>query len=262
MQNFQSTTSKHSNVERQKGDPSKLMSNSVRSNSSQIVLNQDNENAELELQLQEVTSSPAVPPSFKAAAAAAADVAATVAAMASVHPYVANFNQGYTQSSNTTAARQSQPTATLHYMPPHQQDGQLLRSHIGFSQQQSRRGLMPQQPLTGHRKTPRNAAPLQQAPRNAAPPQQAPPHDTTALTEQLQPPRNAPPSQQPPQHGATPRTEELQPPHHATAAALRRAIATGTAARCHATDGRNATAAPRCATATAPRRAIATNAAI
>ena len=71
MQNFQSPTSKHSNVERQKGDPSKLMSNSVRSNSSQIKLHQDNENAELELQLQEVTS-PSVPPGFKAAAAAAA----------------------------------------------------------------------------------------------------------------------------------------------------------------------------------------------
>ena len=121
MPNLQSPTSKHSNVERQK---SELMSNSVRSNSSQIVLHQDNENAELELQLQEVTSSPAVPPSFKAAAAA--DVAATVAAMTSVHPYFANFNRGYTQSSNTTAARQCQPTATLHYIPPHQQDGQLL----------------------------------------------------------------------------------------------------------------------------------------
>ena len=84
MPNLQSPTSKHSNVERQKGDPSKLMSNSVRSNSSQIELHQDNENAELELQLQEVTSSPAVPPSFKAAAAAAADIAATVAAMTSV----------------------------------------------------------------------------------------------------------------------------------------------------------------------------------
>ena len=93
MQNLQSPTSKHSNVERQK---SELMSNSVRSNSSQIVLHQDNENAELELQLQEVTSLPSVPPSFKAAAAAAADVAATVAAMTSVHPYVANFTHGAT----------------------------------------------------------------------------------------------------------------------------------------------------------------------
>ena len=140
MQNLQSPTSKHSNVERQK---SELMSNSVRSNSSQIVLHQDNENAELELQLQEVTSLPSVPPSFKAAAAAAADVAATVAAMTSVHPSVANFNRGYTQSSTTAAARESRPTATLHYMPPHQQDGQLLQSQIGFSQQQPQHGLLP-----------------------------------------------------------------------------------------------------------------------
>ena len=143
MQNLQSPTSKHSNVERQEGDPSKLLSNSARSYSNQIKLHQDNENAELELQLQEVTSSPAVPPGFKAAATAAANVAATVAAMTSVHPYVANFNRGYTQSSTTAAARESRPTATLHYMPPHQQDGQLLQSQIGFSQQQPQHGLLP-----------------------------------------------------------------------------------------------------------------------
>ena len=167
MQNLQSPTSKHSNVERQK---SELMSNSVRSNSSQIELHQDNENAELELQLQEVTS-PSVPPGFKAAAAAAADVAATVAAMTSVHPYVANLNRGYTQSSTTTAARESRPTATLHYMPPHQQDGQLLQSQIGFSQQQPQHGLLTRQPLTGQLPPPRNAATSQQTPpHSAAPP--------------------------------------------------------------------------------------------
>ena len=66
MQNLQSPTSRHSNVEQQEGNPSKLMSNSARSNSNQIELHQDNENAELELQLQEVTS-PSVPPGFKAA---------------------------------------------------------------------------------------------------------------------------------------------------------------------------------------------------
>ena len=158
MQNLQSPTLKHSNVERKK---SELMSNS-----NQIVLHRDNENAELELQLQEVMSSPAVPPSFKAAAAAAADVAATVAAMKSVYPYVANFDWGYTQSSNTTAARRSRPTATLHYMPPHQHVGQLLQSHTGFSQQQSQNELMPRKPPTGHTQTPRNAAPPQQAPRH------------------------------------------------------------------------------------------------
>ena len=66
MQNLQSPTSRHSNVEQQEGNPSKLMSNSARSNSNQIELHQDNENADLELQLQEVTS-PSVPPGFKAA---------------------------------------------------------------------------------------------------------------------------------------------------------------------------------------------------
>ena len=175
MQNLQSPTLKHSNVERQK---SELMSNSARSDSNQIVLHRDNDNAELEIQLQEVTSSPTVPPSFKAAAAAAADIAATVAAMTSVHPYVANFDRGST------------PTATLHYMPPHPHNGQLLQSHIGCSQQQSRHGLMPRQPMTGH----------MQAPRNATPSQQAPQHGATPLTEEMQPPRHAAP----------------QPPHHAT----------------------------------------------
>ena len=111
------------------------MSNSVRSNSSQIKLHQDNKNAELELQLQEVMSLPAVPPGFKAAAAAAAEVAATVAEMTSVHPYVANFNRGYAQSSTTAAARKSLPTATLHYMPTHQENGQLLQSQTGLAQQ-------------------------------------------------------------------------------------------------------------------------------
>ena len=188
MQNVQSPTSKHSNVERQKGDSSKLMSNSVRSHSSQIELHQDNKNAELELQLQEVTSSPAVPPGFKAAAAAAAEVAATVAAMTSVHPYVANFNRGYAQSSTTAAARESLPTATLHYMPTHQQNGQLLQSQTGLSQQQPQHGLLPQRPLTGQ----------SQPPRNAAPSQQVPPHGAT------QPPHNAAPSQKVPPHGAAP----------------------------------------------------------
>ena len=138
------------------------MSNIVRSNSNQIELHQDNENAELELQAQEVTS-PSVPPGFKAAAAAAAVAAATAAAMTSANSYVANLNRGNTQSSTTTAAREFRPTATLHYTPPHQQGGQLPRSQIGVLQQQPQHGLLPRQPPTGQPPPP-NAAPTQQPP--------------------------------------------------------------------------------------------------
>ena len=91
--------------------------------------------------------------------------------MTSVDPYVANLNRGYTQSSTTTAARESQPTATLHYMPPHQQSGQLLQSQIGFPQQQPQHGPLPRQPLTGQLPPPHNAAPSQKMPTHrAAPP--------------------------------------------------------------------------------------------
>ena len=137
------------------------MSNVARSNSNQIELHQDNQNAELELQAQEVTS-PSVPPGFKAAAAAAA-------AMTSANSYIANLNRGNTQSSTTTAARDFQPTATLHYMPPHQQGGQLPQSQIGLLQQQPQHGLLPWRPPTGQPPPP-NAAPSQQPPPPSATP--------------------------------------------------------------------------------------------
>ena len=187
MQDLQLPTSIDSNTERQEvnhsrisgGDTachtstanntSEFMSSLVRSNSDQIELHQDNKNADLERQAQEVTS-PSVPPGFKAAAAAVAT--ATAAAMTSVKPYIASLNRGNRQSSTMTAARDFRPTATLHYTPPHQQDGQPRRSQLSALQQQPQHGLLPRQPPT-RQPPPPNAVPMimqQPPPPNAAPP--------------------------------------------------------------------------------------------
>ena len=196
MLDLKSPTLKHSSLEGQK---SELMVNSVQPDPNRIGLHGDNNNAKLEIQQQQVTSSPSLAPGFKAAAAAAADVAATVAAMTAVqdvHPYIANLDRGST------------PTATLHYMPPHPHTGQQLQSHVGHSQHQSRQGIIPWQPITGHTQAPRSAAPSQQAPQYRATPLEAemqPPSHATP-----QPPRNAAPSLQSPQYGAAPLKAETQ----------------------------------------------------
>ena len=171
MLNLQSSTLKHSSLEGQK---SELMVNSVQPDPNRIGLHGDNNNAKLEIQQQQVTSSPSPAPDCEAAAADAADVAATVAAMSAVqnvHPYVANLDRG------------SIPTATLHYMPPHPHTGQQLQSHGGHSQHQPHQGIIPGQPITKN----------SQAPRSAAPSQQAPQYHDTPLETAMQPPSHAAP---------------------------------------------------------------------
>ena len=232
--NLKSVTLKHSSLE---GQSSELMANSVQPDPNRIGLHGDNNNAKLEIQQQQVTSSPSPAPAFEAAAADAADVAATVAAMTAVqhvHPYVANLDRG------------SIPTATLHYMPLHPHTGQQLQSHGGHSQHQSHQGIIPEQPITRHTQAPRSAAPSLQAPRyhttppetamqppsyaapqpprnaapqpprNAAPSLQSP-QDEVAPLRAATPmsPRLAAPSQQPPQDNATPTMEIMQPPCYA-----------------------------------------------
>ena len=94
----------------------------MQSDPNRIKLHKDNNVAELDIQQQQVTSSPSPAQDLEAAAADAADVAATVAAMTAVqhvHPYVANLDRG------------SIPIATLHYMPPHPRTGLQLHSHGG-----------------------------------------------------------------------------------------------------------------------------------
>ena len=234
MLNLKSVTLKHSSLE---GQSSELMANSVQPDPNRIGLHGDNNSAKLEIQQQQVTSSPSPAPAFEAAAADAADVAATVAAMTAVqhvHPYVANLDRG------------SIPTATLHYMPLHPHTGQQLQSHGGHSQHQSHQGIIPEQPITRHTQAPRSAAPSLQAPqyhatppetamqppsyaapqpprnaapqppRNAAPSLQSP-QDEVAPLRAATPmsPRLAAPSQQPPQDNATPTMEIMQPPCYA-----------------------------------------------
>ena len=232
--NLKLVTLKHSSLE---GQSSELMANSVQPDPNRIGLHGDNNSAKLEIQQQQVTSSPSPAPAFEAAAADAADVAATVAAMTAVqhvHPYVANLDRG------------SIPTATLHYMPLHPHTGQQLQSHGGHSQHQSHQGIIPEQPITRHTQAPRSAAPSLQAPRyhttppetamqppsyaapqpprnaapqpprNAAPSLQSP-QDEVAPLRAATPmsPRLAAPSQQPPQDNATPTMEVMQPPCYA-----------------------------------------------
>ena len=142
--NLKLVTLKHSSLE---GQSSELMANSVQPDPNRIGLHGDNNSAKLEIQQQQVTSSPSPAPAFEAAAADAADVAATVAAMTAVqhvHPYVANLDRG------------SIPTATLHYMPLHPHTGQQLQSHGGHSQHQSHQGIIPEQPITRHTQAPRH----------------------------------------------------------------------------------------------------------